>query len=122
MILADTSVWVDHLRGRDAAVAGLLEAGRILCHAFVRGELACGSLPRRAEILSLLAHLPQAPVATDAEVLTLIERHALAGTGIGYIDAHLLAGTMLAGARLWTSDRRLATAAQALGLAALLPG
>ena len=100
-------------------LAGLLDAGRILGHVFVRGEVACGRLRHRAEILTLLARLPQAVVAADAEVVTFIERQRLMGTGIGYVGAHLLAGTMLTpDARLWTRDRRLAGVARRLGLAA----
>lgn len=117
MILVDTSVWVDHLRGHDPVLAALLDAGRVLGHAFVRGELACGHLQQRAEILKLLGHLPQAAVAADAEVMTLIERHRLMGTGIGYLDAHLMAATALTpDARLWTRDRCLGEAARRLGL------
>lgn len=119
MILVDTSVWVDHLRHRDAALEALLERGGVLGHAFVTGELACGSLKQRATILKLLARLPQARLAFDAEVLSFIERHGLMGAGIGYLDAHLLASTMLTPeARLWTRDRRLASAARHIGLAA----
>lgn len=119
MILVDTSVWVDHLRAHDPALAGLLEGGRVLGHPFVRGELACGHLRHRAEILTLQGRLPQAARATDDEVLGFIERRGLMGRGIGYLDAHLLAATALtADARLWTRDRRLATAARHLGLEA----
>lgn len=118
MILVDTSVWVDHLRGHEPALAVLLENGTVLGHAFVLGELACGGLRRRAEILRLLAELPQAFAATHAEVLGLIERHRLMGRGIGYVDAHLLASAVLTpDARLWTRDRRLAEAAESLGVA-----
>ena len=118
MILVDTSVWVDHLRRRDAALAGALEAGEVLTHPFVIGELACGHLQRRGELLGLLAALPAAPVATQAEALAYIERHALGGRGIGFLDVHLLAATSLAGdAKLWTRDKRLAAVAASLNLA-----
>ena len=117
MILVDTSVWVDHLRHHDAVLAALLERGEVLGHAFVTGELACGSLKQRTTILKLLARLPQARVAFNAEVLSFIERHGLMGASVGYLDAHLLASTMLtADARLWTRDRRLASAARRLNL------
>lgn len=117
MILADSSVWIDHLRRSDTILAGLLDAGRILAHAFVIGELACGTIRRRGEILSLLRDLPQARLASDDEVLSFIERHRLMGLGIGYVDAHLLASTALtADARLWTRDRRLANVAARLDL------
>lgn len=118
MILVDTSVWIDHLRSGEPALATVLEGGRVLMHPFVRGELACGNLKNRAEVLQLLEDLPAAPTATDPEVLGLIERRALMGRGIGYIDAHLLASTALAGVgRLWTRDRRLAAVAVELELA-----
>jgi predicted nucleic acid-binding protein len=117
MILVDTSVWVDHLRRRDAALARELDAGTVLVHPFVVGEIACGLLPRRAEILSLLAELPIASVAQHGEALVFIERHRLAGRGIGYVDVHLLASAALApGTKLWTRDRRLAVAARDLRL------
>ena len=118
MILADTSVWVDHLRAGDKALAAFLDAGTVLAHPFVIGELALGNLRQRDIVLQALADLPQASVATDAEVLHFIERHALAGRGIGYIDAHLLAAVKLtAGAELWTKDKRLQRFAVQLGLA-----
>ncbi len=118
MILVDTSVWVDHLRRRDATLAEALEAGEVLTHPFVIGELACGHLQRRGELLALLAALPAAPVATQVEALAYIERHALAGRGIGFLDVHLLAATSLAGdAKLWTRDKRLAAVAASLNLA-----
>ena len=118
MILADTSVWVDHLRAGDQALAALLETGMVLAHPYVIGELALGNLRQREIVLNALAGLPRADVATDAEVLHFIERHALFGRGIGHIDAHLLAAVQLtAGAELWTSDRRLHGVAVRLGLA-----
>ena len=118
MILVDTSVWVDHLRSGEPALATALEGGRVLMHPFVLGELACGNLENRDEVLRLLGALPSAPTATDSEVLGLIERRALMGRGIGYIDAHLLASTALAAdASIWTRDRRLATVAAELDLA-----
>lgn len=118
MILVDTSVWVDHLRGSDGALAKLLTIGAVLAHPFVIGELALGNIRAREAVLTALLDLPQAEVATDAEVLTFIERHALFARGIGYVDAHLLAATRLtADARLWTRDRRLHGMAHGLGLA-----
>ena len=118
MILVDTSVWVDHLRGGDAALAELLERGAVLGHPFVIGEIACGNLSDRGAILALLQHLPQAVVAEADEVLAFINRHKLHGKGIGYVDAHLLAATALTGgARLWTRDRRLEVVARELGCA-----
>lgn len=118
MILVDTSVWIDHLRSGDTLLERALESGQVLMHPFVVGELACGNLQQRDEVLRLLEDLPSAPTATDREVLDLIERRALMGRGIGYIDVHLLASTALAAdARLWTRDRRLARVAAELDLA-----
>jgi predicted nucleic acid-binding protein len=118
MILVDTSVWVDHLRRRNGGLAGLLEAGEALCHPFIVGELACGDLRRRAEILELLDHLPGVPVVDHHEVIAFIDAHTLMGTGIGWVDAHLLASTVLSRAKLWTMDRPLARAATKLGVVA----
>jgi hypothetical protein len=118
MILVDTSVWIDHLRKGTPALAVALEDGQVLMHPFVLGELACGNLRNRTEVLRLLGDLSQAPAATDAEARTFIDRHALMGRGIGYIDVHLLASTALAApARLWTHDRRLSRVAAELALA-----
>ena len=118
MILVDTSVWVDHLRVADRQLAGLLLDEAVLCHPFVAGELACGVLGRRVEILGLLRNLPQAPVVEHDEVLTFVGAHALMQSGLGWIDVHLLASATLAGERFWTRDRRLAQAARRLGVAA----
>ena len=118
MILVDTSVWVDHLRSGDAALAALLERGAVLGHPFVIGEIACGSLTDRGAILALLQHLPMAVVAEADEVLAYLNRHKLHGKGIGYVDTHLLASTALTGGtKLWTRDRRLHAVAHALGSA-----
>ncbi len=118
MILVDTSVWVDHLRSGEPALATALEGGHVLMHPFVLGELACGNLKNRSEVLRLLGDLPVAPTATDPEVLGLIERRALMGRGIGYIDAHLLASAALADVgRLWTRDRRLVAVTAEVDLA-----
>ncbi len=118
MILVDTSVWIDHLRAADPELSGLLVEEQVLCHPFVVGELACGALKRRAEVLALLRSLPHAPVVDQDEVLTFIDAHALMGSGLGWVDAHLLASVYLAGERLWTNDQRLARAARRLGVAA----
>ncbi|MCC4309724.1 type II toxin-antitoxin system VapC family toxin [Alcanivorax marinus] len=117
MVLVDTSVWVDHLRVGDPGLVRLLEDHRVRMHPFVVGELACGNLSRRDEVLDLLRRLPGVPVADQDEVLFLIERHRLMGRGIGFVDAHLLAATRLSPATtLWTRDRRLAEAARGLGV------
>ena len=118
MILVDTSIWVAHLRAGEATLVALLDAGMVLTHPFVIGELALGALRQRDAVLTALADLPSAVVATDAEVLRFIDRHALFGRGVGYVDAHLLAAARLtAGARLWTKDKRLDGVVDALGLA-----
>ncbi|HHQ41149.1 MAG TPA: type II toxin-antitoxin system VapC family toxin, partial [Chromatiales bacterium] len=116
MILVDTSVWIDHLRTGEPHLVALLERSQVLMHPFVLGELACGNLRRRADVLRHLGALPRSPVATDDEVLRFIEVHRLMGKGIGWIDVHLLAAVALSpGTRLWTRDRRLDTVARTLG-------
>ena len=117
MILVDTSVWIDHLRQGDAELADALQQGRVAIHPFVVGELACGNLRARTEVLGLLQALPSLPVATSNEVLYFIDAHALMGRGIGYVDVHLLAAARLAGAQFWTRDKRLRAAAADLRLA-----
>jgi predicted nucleic acid-binding protein len=120
VILVDTSVWVDHLRADDERLAALLDAGEVLGHPFVIGELALGSLRRRDAVLNDLRDLRQAPVASAEEVLQLIDSEALFGSGIGYVDAHLLASARLtAGTQLWTRDQRLQVVAARLGVAAM---
>ncbi len=118
MILVDTSVWVEHLRRGLPRLVTLLQEGEVLIHPWVIGELACGHLRNRQQVLQLLQGLPLATVANDAEVLLLIERQRLMGRGIGYVDAHLLASARLSHCRLWTQDRRLAAVALEQGVAA----
>jgi predicted nucleic acid-binding protein len=118
MILVDTSVWVDHLRRTERVLVAALGAGQVLMHPFIVGELACGNLKRRIEVLSLLGDLPRVPTATDEEAMAFIERRRLMGRGIGYIDVHLLASAVLkAGTTLWTRDKRLASVADEVALA-----
>jgi hypothetical protein len=117
-MLIDTSVWVDHFRRGDPTLRALLNRDEVECHPFVIGELACGTLRRRFEILALLQSLPQVPRASHEEVLLFVERYRLMGRGIGWIDAHLLASTALGGTLLWTRDRRLSDLAHTLGLCA----
>lgn len=114
MVLVDTSVWVDHLRSGVPHLSDLLTHDLVAGHDFVVGEIACGNLKNREEVLSLLSWLPKCEPATHHEVLLFIDRHRLMGRGIGYVDACLLASAMLAGARIWTRDRRLATVAAEL--------
>jgi predicted nucleic acid-binding protein len=122
VIFVDTSVWVDHLRVGDVILAGLLETSRVLVHPLVVGGLALGNLRQRQVILGHLRDLPQVEVATNGEVLQFIQRHDLAGLGIGYVDVHVLASAQLtSGSSLWTRDNRLSAVAEQLGLANKLP-
>ncbi len=118
MILVDTSVWVDHLRRGNARLEALLGDGLVLVHPFVLGELALGRLKRRAEVLGLLGEMPRAEAASHDEALEFVDRHDLAGGGVGWVDVHLLVSAALTGASLWTLDRRLAAAAGRLALLA----
>ena len=119
MILADTSIWVDHLTRGDEMMASLLDAETVLMHPFVMGEIALGNLPRRAEALSNLNKLPKAVTADSTEVLHFIERNDIFGMGIGYVDAHLLlATTLTADVRLWTRDKRRRIVAERLAISA----
>ena len=119
MILADTSIWIDHFRRSDLRLARLLDRGDVVMHPFVLGELALGYVPRIAEMIEDLRTLPKAIVADTDEVLKFIAHRKLSGSSIGYVDAHLLAAVALAPETfLWTGDKRLHTAAQSLSLAA----
>lgn len=117
MILVDTSIWVEHFRSGHVGLQRQLEAGQILCHPWVIGELSLGHLDSRDEIVTLLQGLPQAAVATPVEILSLIERRQLFGVGIGYVDAQLIASAMITEgiSGLWTGDRRLRAVASDLG-------
>jgi predicted nucleic acid-binding protein len=114
MTIVDTSVWIDHLRHGDAELEALLEDGMVLVHPFVVGEIACGTLRQRNVVLGHLRHLPEAPLATEAEVHHLLERHRLDGRGIGWMDLHLLASARLAAVPLLTRDRALRDVAQSV--------
>jgi len=116
MVLVDTSVWVDHLRQGMVGIDLLLNEGQVLCHPFIVGELACGNLKNRSDILSLLQTLPNARIAEEDEVLPFIEKYGLMGKGLGYIDIHLLTSSLLSRAPLWTLDKRLGAAAAVLGI------
>jgi len=93
-----------------------LERGEIVCHPFVIGEISLGSLRQRETVLSLLSELPVASVVPHDDVMALVERRGLAGKGIGWVDAHLIASALASGVSLWTLDRRLAAVSQALRL------
>jgi predicted nucleic acid-binding protein len=116
MLLADTSVWIQHFRRGEPHLASLLADGQVLMHPFVLGELACGNLKNRAEILASLHALPSAKPASTAEALRLIEGRQLSGRGLGWVDVHLLASALLSACDFWTLDKRLADAAAELGL------
>jgi predicted nucleic acid-binding protein len=122
MILVDASVWIEHVRAPDDVMLELLRDQRVLTHPFVIGEIVLGHVRRRGEVLSELKELPSAPVIDDEEVLEFIENRRLFGQGIGYIDAHLLASSMITSrASIWTLDKNLHAAAEKLGLAADRP-
>ena len=116
MILVDTSVWIEHLRKGNAQLKSFLIDELVLSHPFVAGELACGGLRNREEILSLFAALPAARVAEHAEVLHFLKLHRLYGQGLGWIDVHLLASAMLSDCAIWTLDERLRKASDKLGI------
>lgn len=111
MILADTSVWVSHFRQGAPHLQKALVDGKLLIHPFVLGEIACGNLRGRVRLIHDLGRLPSAVVASHEEVLGLLERHRLFGTGLGWIDAHLLASARLTGCQLWTLEGPLRAAA-----------
>lgn len=115
-VLIDTSVWIAHLREDEPTLRRLLQNGLVMMHPFVMGEIACGNLRPRSAILKDLATLDPAPRAQDAEVMRLLENRTLWGKGLGWIDVHLLASTLISDARLWTLDRALHTAANRLGV------
>jgi predicted nucleic acid-binding protein len=114
--LVDTSVWIHHLRHGSERLKALLVEDMVMCHPFVIGELACGNLKNRDEILGLLSSLPQVPMADHREVLHLLESHRLSGKGIGWIDAHLIASALISGCGLWTLDRTLLQVSTSLNL------
>ncbi|HET8540243.1 MAG TPA: PIN domain-containing protein [Anaeromyxobacter sp.] len=116
MILADTSLWVDHLRSGSRELADALEGSEVLGHPHVTGELACGNLRNRVAILQLLRDLPQAVLVTEEEALHCVERNRLYGRGLGWTDVHLLASALLTPARLWTLDAALAREARRCGV------
>lgn len=107
MILADTYVWIDHFRNNNASLRALLEQDLVFTHPFVTGELACGNLTKRNQIMHDLKRLPTAITATHDEVLDLLDRRKLWSQGIGWIEAHLLASALLSHCRLWSLDERL---------------
>jgi predicted nucleic acid-binding protein len=120
VVLADTSVWLDHLRGGNRTLGRLLGAAQVATHPFVMGELACHRLVNRAAIVTDLSRLPSLPVVAHEEAMAFMEARGQARQGIGWIEVHLLAAAALAGVPIWTLDQRLARAAARLRLAASL--
>lgn len=115
-MLVDTSIWVEHLRHGQLGLISLLHRAEVHCHVFIIGELACGSIRHRSEILQLLRRLPSVPIVENEEVMTFVERHHLMGCGVGWVDVHLLASAALENVLLWSTDRRLAAIARSLGV------
>jgi hypothetical protein len=116
MVLVDSSIWVTHLRQESRQLEKLLMDAEVMCHPFIIGELACGNLKNRNEIISLLQSLPMAPTIEFDEFLFFIDRNHLMGKGIGFVDVHLLASAQLTGIPLWTADKRLKSGANQLEL------
>ncbi len=116
MILVDTSVWITHLRQGSRKLEKLLMDAEVMCHPFIIGELACGNLKNRNEIISLLKSLPMAPTIEFDEFLFFVDRNQLMGKGVGFVDIHLLASAQLTGVPLWTADKKLKSAAGQLEL------
>ena len=116
MILVDTSVWINHLRENNEHLKQMLLKGRVMCHEYIVGELACGNIKNRKEILTFLKALPAVPLIDFNEYLYFVEEHQLNGSGIGFVDIHLLASTKLSQTKLWTEDKRLKAAASKLGI------
>lgn len=118
MILVDTSVWIDHFALEIPRLTEILLEGTVVTHAFVEGEIACGSLRRRADINRFLRRLPRAPDVPHGAVRFLLESERLYGRGVGWVDLHLVASAQASGCKLWTHDKRLERIASQLGLAA----
>lgn len=119
MILADTSIWIDHLRNSDEMLIDMLRSCQVATHPFIIGEISLGNLKNRGDILRFLHDLPKANVANNDEVSAFIENNSLYGAGIGYIDAHLLASSLISSKKLWTRDKKLNEIAKKLGIAYL---
>jgi predicted nucleic acid-binding protein len=116
MVLVDTSVWINHFKRKDIKLSGLLEEGNVVIHTFIIGELSCGKIKNRAEILALLQNLPRISILTLDEYLLFIENNKLMGKGLGFVDIHLLGSSVLTGNKLFTYDKKLAEIANSLHL------
>ena len=116
MVLVDTSVWISHLRHNNSRLQKLLMEGKVVCHSFIIGELACGNINNRNEIISLMQSLPMLEVVEHEELLLFIEHNKIMGSGLGFVDVHLLASAMLTGIPLWTQDKKLKRACSMLSI------
>lgn len=116
MVLVDTSVWISHLRHSNSRLQKLLNEGRVVSHPFIIGELACGNLSNRTEIISLMQSLPMLEAVEDEELLIFIEHNKMMGQGLGFVDIHLMAAAVMADIPLWTQDKKLKLACSQLGL------
>ena len=116
MVLVDTSIWIAYLRHGNSTLQKLLEDSRVVCHPFIIGELACGNIGNRTEILSLMQSLPMLDVVQHDELLVFIENNKLIGTGLGFVDAHLMAAAVIADVPLWTQDKKLKQACSRLNI------
>jgi len=116
MVLVHTSIWVHHLRQGNTGLEKLLNKGQVMCHRFIIGEIACGNIKNRTEILTLLQLLPMTTLAKHEEVMEFIETHKLMGRGLGYIDIHLAASAKLTGIPIWTLDKRFGDISKELGI------
>ena len=117
MILADTSVWIDHMRRREPELVRQLQTGSIVRHPMVLGELACGNIGNRSEHLRDWGLLPRLEGSAHEEVLSLIESRQFMGRGMGFVDMHLLCAALGYGVQLWTRDGRLRAASIECGVA-----
>jgi predicted nucleic acid-binding protein len=106
-ILVDTSVWINHLREGDQNLTELLEQGLVACHPFIVGEIACGGIKNRHEIIDLLNDLPSTEIIDHADIMEFIENRKIMNIGIGYIDVHLLGSALVSDTPLWTFDKAL---------------
>ena len=107
MVIVDTSIWINHFCKGDKHLEKLLLDAEVICHEFIIGELACGNLKNRNEIISLLQSLPHSPIVDHQEFLFFIDKYQLMGRGIGFVDVHLLASSQLAKLPIWTADNKL---------------
>ena len=116
MVLVDTSIWISHFRAGNLNLQKLLQEGRVASHPFIIGELACGNISNRTEIISLMQSLPILDTVENDELLLFLEHNQMMGKGLGLVDVHLIAAAMLAGIPLWTQDKKLKQACSRLNI------